>query len=71
MFTSYRPTDLQQIVLIKQEKQRQLVAIFVPMTFEGVSVPLVVSGRAERGYSLLRRFITRLLRWGGLAVLPL
>ncbi len=45
MFTNYGPYDVQQVELIKRDKQRQLAAIYTPPTFEGVSVRVGVGVR--------------------------
>ncbi len=54
MFTNYGPYDLQQVELIKQDKQRQLRAIYTPPTFEGVSVRVGDRVRKAASRSRLR-----------------
>ncbi len=71
MFTNYGPYDVQLVELIRQDKQRQLAAIYSAPTFEGVSVRVGGAGRAPSSRSHLRTVLAILGRVFASAAQPL
>jgi hypothetical protein len=71
MFTTYGPYDVQQIELIKQDKQRQLAATFTPPVFEGVSVKVGSAHRTRDTRSYLRTVLASVRKVFASAAQPL